>query len=602
MTNDLGPSIDDMSTEVLYRKWRPRSFSDVVGQEPVTRTIRNAVAKSKIAHAYLLCGPRGTGKTSLGRLIAKALNCKAPTEGEPCDNCEFCRSFNGGQSMDLVEMDAASNRGIDEIRKLRDHVGLAPMGGGFKVYLIDEVHMLTPEAYNALLKTLEEPPPHAVFVLATTEPHKVPATVISRCQRFDLKRIGMPAAVDRLLSICGSENLALDRVSLKEIARAAGGSLRDAINMLEQITAQYGASPTLADVQEVLGFSEDSRCHELARHILGQDLTNALRLVSNVRDDGTDIRQFSKNLLALLRDLLFVKAGGEEFIDASEEKLAAMKELAAAVTAAAIVQAIRVYGGLDFRNDQLTSLPLELALVDHLGTPMETDSRAAEPVAVPVEQAITEEKTSPVRAAAPAQPESESPQPPSLEPKGPRLPGETPATETTETSGVPAGTSKELTEDNAGQTAKPPQLGPEFLEQLRGALRDVNKSVSAFLNGSCEITDVERDEIVLGFYFAFHKGKIAEDNNRRTVEEVASRLLGRPVTLRCVDIPGPREKKAAEGHLVQVAREMGARPIGPRRMSGKKGESVGESRSKPEGDEAGTAAASPSGTGAAEAQ
>ena len=568
----------------------------------MTRTIRNAVASSKIAHAYLLCGPRGTGKTSLGRLIAKALNCKTPAEGEPCDNCQFCRSFNGGQSMDLVEMDAASNRGIDEIRKLRDHVGLAPMGGGFKVYLIDEVHMLTPEAYNALLKTLEEPPPHAVFVLATTEPHKVPATVISRCQRFDLKRIGMPAAVDRLLLICDSENLAPDRVSLKEIARAAGGSLRDAINMLEQITAQYGASPTLADVQEVLGFSEDSRCHELARHILGQDLTSALRLVSNVRDDGTDIRQFSKQLLALLRDLLLVRAGGEEFIDAPEEKLAAMKELAADVTAAAIVQAIRAYGGLDFRNDQLTSLPLELALVDHLGTPTEIDSKAAGPGAVPVGRAITEEEASHVRATTPARPESESAQTPAPEQKGPGLPDGPPVTETTEMGDVPVGTSKEPTEDDAIQPAKPPQLGPEFLEQLRGALRDVNKPVSAFLNGSCEITGVEGDEIVLGFYFAFHQGKIAEDNNRRTVEEVASRLLGRPVTLRCVDIPSPSEKKATEGHLVQVAREMGARPIGPRRMSGKKGESVGESRAEPEGDEAGTATASPSSAGAAEAQ
>ena len=493
--------------------------------------------------------------------------------------------------------------GIDEIRKLRDHVGLAPMGGGFKVYLVDEVHMLTPEAYNALLKTLEEPPPHAVFVLATTEPHKVPATVISRCQRFDLRRIGMSAAVDRLLLICESENLALERSSLKEIARASGGSLRDAINMLEQIAAQYGTSPTLVQVQEVLGFSEDSRCHELTRHILCQDLTGALRLVSNLRDDGTDIRQFSKHLLALLRDLLLIKAGGEEFIDASEEKLAAMKELATDASAATIVQAIRVYGGLDFRNEQLTSLPLELALVEHLGTPTKIDNRAEGPVAVPVEQrAITEEKTAPVRATTPAQSKSASSQPPNLEQKDPGLPDEQPAPETTETGDVPVGAAKELTEDSAAQPTKPPRLGPEFLEQLRAALRDVNKSISAFLNGSCEITGVEGDEIVLGFYFAFHQGKIAEDNNRRTVEEAASRLLGRPVTLRCVDIPSPSEKKAAEGHLVQVAREMGARPIGPRRMSGKKGESVGKSRAEPEGDEAGTAAASPSSTGAAEAQ
>jgi DNA polymerase-3 subunit gamma/tau len=231
------------SSEVLYRKWRPQSFSEVVGQDPITQTVRNSLASGRVAHAYLFCGPRGTGKTSMGRLLAKAVNCLQPADGEPCNTCESCQAYLEGRAMDLVEMDAASNRGIDEIRKLRDRVGLAPMAGERKVYLVDEVHMLTAEAYNALLKTLEEPPPHIIFILATTEAHKVPATIISRCQRFDFHRLPLAAVVSRLEHICKQEGIQIEAAALQEIARSASGSLRDAINWWSSLATTTARRP-----------------------------------------------------------------------------------------------------------------------------------------------------------------------------------------------------------------------------------------------------------------------------------------------------------------------------------------------------------------------
>src|SRR3990172_1835861 len=219
-------------TSVLYRKWRSQSFSELVGQEHVTRTLLNALASGRLAHAYLFCGPRGTGKTSTARILAKAINCQENAGlGEPCNRCLMCRSITEGRCLDLIEIDAASNRGIDEIRDLRDKVNFVPNEARYKVYIIDEVHMLTPQAFNALLKTLEEPPGHTVFVLATTEAHQVPSTIISRCQRFDFRRIPLPQMTERLAHICREEGISSRPEALETLARRATGSLRDAENM-----------------------------------------------------------------------------------------------------------------------------------------------------------------------------------------------------------------------------------------------------------------------------------------------------------------------------------------------------------------------------------
>src|SRR3990170_5640742 len=255
-----------MSTEVLYRKWRPRAFAEVAGQEPVVRTLTNAVASGKVAHAYLLSGPRGTGKTTTGRLLAKAVNCLQPQAGEPCNACERCQAFLEARALDLIELDAASNRGIDEIRSLREKANFAPSGcaNAYKVYLVDEVHMLTEPAFNALLKTLEEPPAHVVFVLATTESHKVPATVVSRCQRFDFRRIPLSALVARLAYIAGQEQFTCPPEALDLIARSATGSFRDAINLLEQLVDSYGKELSVEQVRDGLGLVVDARSGQLA--------------------------------------------------------------------------------------------------------------------------------------------------------------------------------------------------------------------------------------------------------------------------------------------------------------------------------------------------
>ncbi|HET9476151.1 MAG TPA: DNA polymerase III subunit gamma/tau, partial [Dehalococcoidia bacterium] len=350
-------------SEVLYRKYRPQTFAEVVGQDAITRTLKNSVAGKKLAHAYLFCGPRGTGKTSLGRLLAKAANCAAPTEGEPCNTCDSCRAFIEGRAIDFVEQDAASHNSVDDIRQLRENVALTPMSGELKVYLLDEVHMLSKGAYNALLKTLEEPPPHIIFVLATTEPHKVEATIISRCQRFDLKRISSAGITKRLAQICEAEGFTLDQASLDEIARSASGSARDAINGLEQVVTYYGAAPTSDQVQEALGLTIDARSGQLAALALNGDLPGGLKLIATVRDDGVDMRQFAKQVVHYLRGLLLAGVGASDSLDLPAEMAAEVKAEAKTRERGQVVAALRTFGRLDtaFRDDPQSSLPLELA-------------------------------------------------------------------------------------------------------------------------------------------------------------------------------------------------------------------------------------------------
>ena len=534
------------SRQVLYRKWRPQTFSEVVGQEPVTRTLRNSVASRRIAHAYLLSGPRGTGKTSLGRLVAKAANCTSPGDGEPCNECDSCRAFLEGRAIDFIEQDAASHNSVDDIRQLRENVVLNPMSGEYKVYLLDEVHMLSGSAENALLKTLEEPPPHVIFVLATTEPHRVSATIISRCQRFDLRRIPTPAVAERLAFICDKEGFTLDEVSLQEVARSAGGSLRDAINGLEQIVTYYGASPSPEQVREALGISVDARSAQLARLLLadsstgsGQALAEGLKLVAAVRDDGVDMRRFSREVVSYLRELLLVKAGVADTLDQSKETLAAMQALAKQANRAAIVSALKAIGRLDFRDDPQSSLPLELALVELVAEP-------EKPVEMP---AAAAEK------AVPAPAEEPAPQPQFSIPAS--TAEEVAATATGTTVGAPEPEAAE-----AEPAPTPTGVPADLLTRVRDACKESDKQLAALLNASCEVTSLEEDVLTLGFYHTFHLERMEAGGYAGRLSELLSQELGRPVTAKLVHSPRrPTPGKVKSGHLVQAAQELGAKPV-----------------------------------------
>lgn len=318
-----------MSYEVFARKYRPQTFDDIVGQTHVTRTLKNAVEQNRLAHAYLFVGPRGTGKTSTARILAKALNCvKGPTV-TPCGKCDNCREIAAGNSLDVIELDAASNRGIDDVRELRDNVRYAPAKSRFKIYIIDEVHMLTKEAANALLKTLEEPPKHVIFCLATTEPEKLPITILSRCQRFDLHRIATNLIAQQLQTIAVKEKLILEPAAAHAIARGAEGGMRDAESMLDQLVAFCGEKITEPDVLNVFGFTSQQMVIDFVGRILRGETADALALLHGQCEAGKDMMKLMSDTIAYLRDLLVFKVKPDALSDeASAEMRAAFNEQA----------------------------------------------------------------------------------------------------------------------------------------------------------------------------------------------------------------------------------------------------------------------------------
>ena len=280
-----------MAYEVLARKWRPQKFDDVVGQEHVTQTLKNAIKGDRVAHAYLFVGPRGVGKTSTARIFAKALNCEKGPTATPCDQCDSCKEIMAGNNLDVLEIDAASNTGVDNVRDLRDNVRYAPSRGPFKIYIIDEVHMLSTAAFNALLKTLEEPPKHVKFVFATTEPQKVPATILSRCQRFDLRRISVKDIVKRLTEVAEAEKIEIDEDAMLAIARGAEGGLRDAESSLDQLIAFRGKNIGEEDVLSVFGLVARHALDELAVAVLKGNIVAAIKLVAEMDESGKDIQR-----------------------------------------------------------------------------------------------------------------------------------------------------------------------------------------------------------------------------------------------------------------------------------------------------------------------
>ena len=533
-----------MGSEVFYRKWRPQTLSEVVGQEPVTKTLRHAVESGKVAHAYLFCGPRGTGKTSMARILAKAVNCPNKAGGEPCNACDICRSITEGRALDVIEIDAASNRGIDEIRSLREKANYAPSLARYKVYIIDEVHMLTEAACNALLKTLEEPPPHVIFVLATTEAHKVLTTIVSRCQRFNFHRLRQTEIMDKLKLICNKEKIHIEPASLELIARAATGSLRDAENILQQMIACYGNRIELDQIQAELGIGWDSRVRELARCVISRDVAAGLRTVNSLNCDGVDLRQFNLGLVEYLRGLLLVKSGCGEALDVTSEDLAEMSSLASNAPMDYLLKAVKSFSTIDFPSDNYSALSLEMALVD---CALSTQAGQERPtVTTPPEAEDAPQMTRPADGV-------EADVPVALDPDkvGNEIPGEVLAA--VSGAGIPG---KDIPQDINYVRSR----WREFIKSLRGEGSSGN--LDAFLRSACDPMALEADTLVLGFYYSFHREKIEDAKYRHLVEKKLKEVFGRPYKIRCVLVDSKREvpsQARTQNPVVKAALEMGAR-------------------------------------------
>lgn len=338
-----------MSYTALYRKWRPTSFEEVRGQDHIVKTLKNQINSGRIGHAYLFCGTRGTGKTSIAKIFARAVNCEHPVDGSPCGECSMCRQIAEGASLNVVEIDAASNNGVENIRDIREQVQYPPTDGRYRVYIIDEVHMLSIGAFNALLKTLEEPPSYVIFILATTEVHKIPITILSRCQRYDFKRISIDTIAGRLAELTQAEQIDVDNRALRYVARAADGSMRDALSLLDQCVAfHFGEKLTYDNVLEVLGAVDNRVFSKLFQAVLASDTKACIREIEEMITQGRDLSQLVNDFVWYMRNLLIAKTTDEpgDMLDMSEENLAVLKEEAAGVDTETLMRYIRIFSEL----------------------------------------------------------------------------------------------------------------------------------------------------------------------------------------------------------------------------------------------------------------
>lgn len=355
-----------MSYLVLARKWRPQGFDDLVGQEPIIRILKNSIAQKKIAHAYIFSGPRGVGKTSTARILAKALNCENGPTPSPCGTCASCTAVKDGTSIDVLEIDGASNNSVDDIRDLREGVKYTPLGGRYKIYIIDEAHMLSTSAFNALLKTLEEPPPHAIFVLATTAPRKIPATIFSRCQHLPFRRISAQKIKERVRHIASSEDIKISDSAIEIVARAADGSMRDSLTILDQVTA-FSSEIDADGVNDLLGIADIGMLAEVSSAIIDGDREKIISVISELVDKGTDLKSFAKDLVEFFRNLLIAKfvKKPEEILDLSEDEIKIVSGILPKVSPDLLTLMLSemVKAELDVRSSFSPRLNLEMSLI-----------------------------------------------------------------------------------------------------------------------------------------------------------------------------------------------------------------------------------------------
>ena len=367
-----------MSYQALYRKFRPQEFEDVKGQEHIVTTLKNQIKADRIGHAYLFCGTRGTGKTTVAKIFAKAVNCEHPVDGSPCGECPSCRAITEGSSMNVIEIDAASNNGVDNIRQIREEVTYRPTEGRYKVYIIDEVHMLSAGAFNALLKTLEEPPSYVIFILATTEAHKIPITILSRCQRYDFHRISIDTIASRLSDLMEQEQVEVEERAIRYVAKAGDGSMRDALSLLDQCIAFHlGEKLTYENVLEVLGAVDTEVFSRLLRRILDEDVTGAIRILGELIDEGRELSQLVNDFTWYMRNLLLLQSSDdmEEVLDISKDNLEALKEEAALVKPETLIRYVRVFSELSSQVKFASQkrIMVEIAIIKLCRPQMERD-------------------------------------------------------------------------------------------------------------------------------------------------------------------------------------------------------------------------------------
>ena len=557
----------------LYRKWRPQTFADIIGQEHITTTLLNAIRASRIAHAYLFTGPRGTGKTTTARIFAKAISCLAEDESRrPCNECEICLSVNSGRDLDLVEIDGASNNKVEDVRELRDSIGFMPSQSRYRVYIIDEVHMLSGPAFNALLKTLEEPPAHVIFILATTEADKLPATILSRCQRFDFRYLPFRQLREQLNMIAEKEGARIEPGALDLFARQAGGSMRDGISLLDQMIAYGDGMVTLKQAQAILGSVAAQAVSQLAGAIVARDLPGGLALINQVIADGADPRQFVREMLEYLRGLLLLRGSPDgSLLNLPPETIAEMKTQTQALPTVELLAVIRSFTQAvqQLRDAPQPQLPIEIAFVESVLRSTQADPPApavtTTPRVEPARSAVAAGRTvaAPPAAANPP-PKREPPPPPPDEPatratpaaptagagrtlrEAPPAAPATGAVAAAKTSGAPsvppppaplvaAGADKPSTVPAAGAPAAgddPLHVLSERWPDVLAAIKAQNRSLEAILKAGSPTT-LANGTVVLGFPYDFHKSKVEEPKSKQLLEEVLSTVLNMPLKVRC---------------------------------------------------------------------
>jgi len=546
--------------EVFYRKWRPKSLSEVVGQDAITKTLRQAVAQGRIAHAYLFCGTRGTGKTSTARILAKAINCLSPQNGEPDNECHICVGINEARSLDLIEIDAASNRGIDDIRELSDKVRFSPNESRYKIYIIDEVHMLTEPAFNALLKTLEEPPAHAVFILATTEAHKVPLTIISRCQRYDFRRIPIEQMVAKLADISAHEGIEVSDDALHLVARIANGGLRDAENLLEQVVVSYGSPVGEDDVRQLLGLGGDEMALELVGHIIGKSVKDGIATVNGASEQGTDLRQLLRGTLEYLRALLLIKTGAGASFGYSDEIMGRLNGFAADAPMEQLVRALKVFAGVSMRRDVASTLPLELAMVES----------AIEPEPVPVAASAPSAYSAPRQPAPTRQAPAARPSRPQQGYRQPARPdSQQPAARASVQGATPGGQYASSVDAPSEPAARLSQQWNMIANELRFV--GTRLKLGAMLRSARE-REVTGDTIILRYPSRSNVERMQQEldvpESKRALYDAIANAMGTRYEVQVALSNGANSSGARRAsqasHLVQAAQAMGARVVNER--------------------------------------